>query len=338
VVKLLGDQVVDPGDFETREEIENIEKEVSDKGGREHTLLINVKRVSVDGGTLLYACREITARKRAQEELQKAHDELEEKVKERTNELTQTNDLLQAEIRNHKRAEEQIHSLTQELIKAQETERQMISRELHDSVAQDLSSLKIACQTLLANEPQVSSQVKQKVSEMSEVLHRTVMAVRDLSYSLRPPGLDGIGLVEVISQYCDDFFEKSGIQVDFHSAGVDSTKLDFDMEINLYRLVQEGLTNIIKHADATYATIGLVGAFPNIILRIEDDGKGFDVEKRLANASHKKRMGLQSMKQRIRLLGGQMLIQSRPGRGTKLSMKIPYREKENGSKNDHINR
>jgi signal transduction histidine kinase len=110
------------------------------------------------------------------------------------------------------------------------------------------------------------------------------------------------------------------------------------MEINLYRLVQEGLTNIIKHADATYATIGLVGAFPNIILRIEDDGKGFDVEKRLANASHKKRMGLQSMKQRIRLLGGQMLIQSRPGRGTKLSMKIPYREKENGSKNDHINR
>jgi PAS domain S-box-containing protein len=338
VVKLLGDQVVDPGDFETREEIENIEKEVSDKGGREHTLLINVKRVSVDGGTLLYACREITARKRAQEELQKAHDELEEKVKERTNELTQTNDLLQAEIRNHKRAEEQIHSLTQELIKAQETERQMISRELHDSVAQDLSSLKIACQTLLANEPQVSSQVKQKVSEMSEVLHRTVMAVRDLSYSLRPPGLDGIGLVEVISQYCDDFFEKSGIQVDFHSAGVGSTKLDFDMEINLYRLVQEGLTNIIKHADATYAKIGLVGAFPNIILRIEDDGKGFDVEKRLANASHEKRMGLQSMKQRIRLLGGQMLIQSRPGRGTKLSMKIPYREKENGSKNDHINR
>lgn len=164
------------------------------------------------------------------------------------------------------------------------------------------------------------------------------MVVRDLSYSLRPPGLDGIGLVKVISQYCDEFSEKSGIQVDFHSAGVDSTKLDFDMEINLYRLVQEGLTNIIKHADAAYAKIGLVGAFPNIILRIEDDGKGFDVEKRLANASHQKRMGLQSMKQRVRLLGGQMLIQSRPGRGTKLSMKLPYRERKNASKDNHIDR
>ena len=338
VVKLLGDQLVDPGNFESVEEIENIEKDICDKGGAEHTLLINVKRVSVDGGTLLYACRDVTARKQAEKALQEAYDELEEKVKERTNELKQTNDLLQAEIRDHKQAEEQIHSLTQELIKAQETERQMISRELHDSVAQDLSSLKIACQTLIANEPQLSSQAKQKVSEMSEVLRRTVMAVRDLSYNLRPLGLDGIGLVEVISQYCDDFSEKSGIQVDFHSAGIDSTKLDFDMEINLYRLVQEGLTNIVKHADAACAKIGLVGAFPNIILRIEDDGKGFDVEERLAKASHEKRMGLQSMRQRVRLLGGQLLIQSRPRQGKKLSMKIPYRENADDSKDNHIDR
>ena len=173
---------------------------------------------------------------------------------------------------------------------------------------------------------------------MSEVLYRTIMAVRDLSYNLRPPALDGIGLVEVISQYCDDFSEKSGIQVDFHSAGVDSLKFNFDMEINVYRLVQEGLTNIVKHADAAHAKIGLVGAFPNIILRIEDDGKGFDVEKRLVNASHEKRMGLQSMKQRVRLLGGQMTIESRSKKGTKLFIKIPYREKESGSKDNHIDR
>ena len=338
VFKLLGDQLIDPKEFETVEERQNIEKEIRDKGGKEHTLLVNVKRVSVDGGTLLYACRDITARKRAEEALKKAYDDLEEKVKERTNDLKQTNNLLQAEIREHRQAEEQIYTLTQELIKAQETERQMISRELHDSVAQDLSSLKIACQTLLVNEPQVSSQVKERVSEMSEVLRRTVMAIRDLSYNLRPPGLDGMGLVEVISQYCDDFSEKTGIQVDFHAAGVDSTRLNFDMEINLYRLVQEGLTNIMKHADAVHAKVVLVGAFPHIILRIEDDGKGFVVEKRLANASHDKRMGLPSMKQRVRLLGGQMIIQSRPGQGTKLSMKIPYREKKNGPKDNHINR
>jgi signal transduction histidine kinase len=248
----------------------------------------------------------------------------------------EANTLLKGEIRERKDAEEEIHTLTQALMKAQETERQLISRELHDCVAQDLSSLKIACQTLLANQPEASHQVKQKIGEMSEILHRTVMAVRDLSYDLRPAGLDELGLVGAISQYCDDFSEKSSLQLSFHSAGVDSSNLDFDTEINLYRLVQEGLTNIVKHADATHGTISLVGAFPNIILRVEDNGKGFDMEKHLAEKIHEKRMGLWGMKQRVRSLGGEIVIKSRPGKGTKLSIKIPYRERENGSEKNRI--
>ena len=108
-------------------------------------------------------------------------------------------------------------------------------------------------------------------------------------------------------------------------------KLDFDTEINLYRLIQESLTNIKKHADADHVTIRLVAAFPNIILRIEDNGKGFDVQKRLSTLSEEKRMGIRSMEQRAKLLQGEMEIQSKPMQGTKISIMLPYKDKKSGS-------
>jgi signal transduction histidine kinase len=108
-------------------------------------------------------------------------------------------------------------------------------------------------------------------------------------------------------------------------------KLDFDTEINLYRLIQEGLVNIKKHADASNVTVKLVAAFPNIILRIEDNGRGFDVQKRLATITKEKRMGIRSMEQRVKLLQGEMEILSKPMQGTKISIKFPYKDKKSGS-------
>jgi signal transduction histidine kinase len=108
--------------------------------------------------------------------------------------------------------------------------------------------------------------------------------------------------------------------------------LDFDTEINLYRLTQESLTNIKKHADADQVTIRLVAAFPNIILRIEDNGKGFDVQERLATLSEEKRMGIRSMEQRAKLFHGEMDIQSRPMLGTKISITLPYKDENSDSK------
>jgi signal transduction histidine kinase len=93
----------------------------------------------------------------------------------------------------------------------------------------------------------------------------------------------------------------------------------------MYRLVQESLNNIMKHAEAKRATIKLVASFPKIILRISDDGKGFDIKNRLAEAINEKRMGLRSMKERVSLLGGRMRINSRPGKGTKIFIDVPYK-------------
>jgi PAS domain S-box-containing protein len=234
-------------------------------------------------------------------------------------------------ITERKQAEEQIHALTQELMKAQENERQMISCYLHDNMAQNLSALIIDCETLLDNQPSIRPEIRQKVSEMSKMLRECIKEVRNLSYDLRPPVLDELGLVQALFQYCDDFSEDNGINVDFHSAGMKDLQLDFDIEINLYRLIQEGLVNIKKHAAASHVTIRLVAAFPNIILRIDDDGIGFDVQKRMATITKEKRMGIRSMEERAKLLKGEMEIQSKPDQGTKISIKFPYKGKKHGS-------
>jgi PAS domain S-box-containing protein len=230
-------------------------------------------------------------------------------------------------ITERKRAEEHIRTLTQQLIKTQENERRMISGELHDRIGQDLSMLKIGCDTLFDNQPEVPPEVSQRASELSKILQRSIMSVRDLAYDLRPSGLDQLGLVHTIFQYCEDFSEKTGLKVDFNSAGMDEIKLDFNTEINLYRLVQEGLGNIMKHADTGQAIIRLVASHPNIILRIEDNGKGFDVKDRLAAASREKRMGLRGMEERVSLLEGKMRIQSRPTKGAKIFIEVPNKEK-----------
>jgi PAS domain S-box-containing protein len=234
------------------------------------------------------------------------------------------------DITERKRDEERIHTLSQELLKAQENKSQRISRYLHDHVAQDLSTLKIGCETLFDDYPDAPPEKKKRVSELSEIIQGTITAIRGLAYDLRPPGLDQLGLIQSVFQYCEDFSENTGLSVDFKAAGMDGLRVDPDIEINLYRLVQEGLNNIKKHAEADHVIVRLVASFPNIILRIEDDGKGFDVEGRLLRAFKEKRMGLGSMEERVSLLNGSLSIQSRLMEGTKIFIEIPFKEKKNG--------
>jgi PAS domain S-box-containing protein len=228
------------------------------------------------------------------------------------------------DITDQKQANEQIRSLSQQIIKAQEDERQMISRELHDRVAQDLSTVLIGLNTISDHLPNVTPEVQKKALEFSEILKETINVVRDLSFDLRLPGLDGIGLIPALSMYCKEFAEKHSLNVDFQSSGMKDLRLDFETEMNLYRLIQEGLNNIHKHAAASLATVKFVGTCPNIILRINDDGKGFDVEKRSGTAYSEKRMGLRSMAERVRLIQGEMTIQSQPMKGTRIFIKFPY--------------
>jgi len=232
-----------------------------------------------------------------------------------------------------KQAEERIRTLTQKLIKAHENERQRLFRGLHDSVAQNLSALKIGVETLFDPFPEVPEEIGRRLSECSGILSGLVVEIRNLSYDLCPVCLDELGLGKAVSQFCDEFSARTAIPVNFIHFGIDNVKLDPDMEINLYRLIQEALENVKNHADAGNVTIRLVASFPRVILRIEDNGKGFDVENRLISASKEKRLGLYSMQERVRLLDGKMSIRSKPMRGTKIRIEVPFRPKNdfNGS-------
>ena len=243
------------------------------------------------------------------------------------------------DITERKLAEDRIHWLTHEMIRVQENERQRISRELHDRVAQNLSMIKILTdQALYTRSDAGSSRAGDGIAKISSALQEAINTVRNLAYDLRPPAIDDMGLVHAIFQYCEEFSERTGLTIDFSSAGLENAAPDSDMEINLYRLIQEGLNNIHKHAEAGRATVKLVGAFPNIILRIEDDGKGFDVNARLAESTHEKRMGLQSMGERVHLLGGTMQIQSRHMKGTKIIVRIPSKETKRDAQENPVDR
>lgn len=236
------------------------------------------------------------------------------------------------DITHRKRTEKHIHLLTQDLIKAQENERSRIARDLHDQVAQNLGALKITCNSLSLNQLENPATMEEKLRDFSDILSESIDSVRDIAYNLRPPNLDQLGLIVTIAQYCDDFMDKSGIEVDFFSAGMEKMKLDFDTEINLYRLIQESLGNIKKHSQAKKSVVRIVASSPDIIVRIEDDGKGFNVEERMIEASHEKRMGLKSMEERVSLLNGTMTIKSKIDAGTQIVIKVKYSSTEQTDK------
>jgi signal transduction histidine kinase len=135
--------------------------------------------------------------------------------------------------------------------------------------------------------------------------------------------MDHLGLARTVFEYAKDFSERNDVHIDFYSAGMEDLKLDFDTEINLFRIIQEALRNIGKHANATDAVIRLVASCPNIILRIEDNGQGFVVNEQLRRALRDKHMGLSSMEERVKLLGGVIKIQSQPHESTRISIEVP---------------
>jgi PAS domain S-box-containing protein len=239
------------------------------------------------------------------------------------------------DISERKLMEEHLRVLPQKLLQAQEKARQRIARDLHDQIAQDLFTVKIACETLFDNEPDAPLEARHRLLDLTRMVQGSIVAVRNLAYDLRPPGLDQRGLVRTISQYCQDFSDRHGVSVDFHAAGLDALKLDFDTEINLYRLVQEALNNVKKHAHAKHVTVRMIGSSLNIVLRIEDDGKGFEVNERLASAVKEKRLGLRSMEERVRLLEGQIRIHSQAMEGTRIFIEVPNKGKKNAAKQKH---
>ncbi len=228
-----------------------------------------------------------------------------------------------SDITERKNADEKIHALSQSLMQAQEKERYLISCELHDSIAQNLSALKINNDLIYNDIPMIFPDLREKLTASSRLILQTIVAVRSLAYDLRLPGLEEFGLLKALEIHCEEASEKGNVKFDFQSSGMFAIDLDRNMEIHIYRLIQEGMNNILKHAESDSATILLLGSSPNIILHIRDNGRGFDVKAQELLSAATKRMGIRGMQERVNMIHGSMAIKSQPMKGTQISIKIP---------------
>jgi signal transduction histidine kinase len=223
-----------------------------------------------------------------------------------------------------KRATENIRALTGQLIAAQESERTRIARDLHDNVAQDLSTLKISFETLLDRKPGADPALRERLDALAGLLGRCIGSVRDLALTLRPPDLEYLGLAKSLRRLCEDFMAASGLATSFTAVGLERIAPDHDVAINLYRIAQEALSNARRHSDASSVSVRLMESHPRLILRVADDGQGFDPDQVPTDETGRRRMGLVNMRERAALFGGSLRVVSGPGQGTTIVAAIPY--------------
>lgn len=212
-----------------------------------------------------------------------------------------------------------------QIIEAQESERKRISRELHDEIGQALTAIKFNLDMIDKDLPQTSSPIKERLGEAKSLSNQTLTAMRQLAMDLRPTMLDHLGLIPTLRWYVQNFSTRLNIRSDFQAIGFEE-KLPPQIETAFYRIVQEALNNIAKHAGADHIEISLEQRDSIIRASVKDNGKGFDPDKVLPPGSPERGFGITGIQERVSLLGGQVHIQSRPGFGTHIHMEVPYRK------------
>jgi signal transduction histidine kinase len=217
------------------------------------------------------------------------------------------------DITDRKRMEQEREQLLHRIVSTQEEERRRIARELHDELGQHITALKVGLEALQpANE---------SVQRMKELVSGIDRSVDRLTLELRPPALDDVGLDGAIGSLLDQFTAASGIRADVHSNGGDGERLPSPVETTLYRVLQEALTNVWKHSKAKSVSVILERQPVQVQMIVEDDGDGFEVSEE-GDGAHG-RFGLLGMRERISLIGGTFNIESAPGQGTTLYVRVP---------------
>ncbi|HMB18682.1 MAG TPA: GAF domain-containing sensor histidine kinase [Gaiellaceae bacterium] len=203
------------------------------------------------------------------------------------------------------------------VVAGQELERQRLARELHDETGQALTSILLGLKAI--EEAGNGQDVRRSVLELRELVVGTLQDVRRLAVELRPKALDDFGLIAALQRLAETFAEQTGIRMHVEAALGDS-RLPAETETALYRIVQEALTNVIKHAQAGTVSVVLTRKGDRVVAVIEDDGRGFDPED-----MRDERLGLLGMRERIALVDGQLSVESRPGEGTTIAVEVPSR-------------
>ena len=201
------------------------------------------------------------------------------------------------------------------VVSAQELERQRLARELHDETGQALTSILLGLKTV--EDAGSAEDLARAAGELRELVVTTLQDVRRLAVELRPKALDDFGLVSALERLADSFREQTGIKVDLESR-LGEERLPFDIETALYRITQEALTNVVKHARAKRVSIVLTKRDGAVSAVIEDDGRGFGDDE-----SGNDGLGLLGMRERVALVNGRLSVESSPDTGTTLSIEVP---------------
>jgi PAS domain S-box-containing protein len=261
---------------------------------------------------------DVTARTNAEELLRHAHDELEERVRERTVELAGANTALQLEIVERERAEVARRELLARLVFAQEDERRRIAREMHDQLGEQLTALGLhvrGLQEAVTGTPALS----ERAATLERVTQELDRSVDELVWALRPTALDDLGLRAALENYLQDWSSRVGVTAELHTAGLADDRMTTEIETTLYRIAQEALNNVAKHARATSVAVLLERRPDHISLVIEDNGVGFDSA---AAGRTGQGFGLLGMQERAALIGANLEIESEAGGGTSILVRI----------------
>lgn len=222
------------------------------------------------------------------------------------------------DITERKTAEEALMNLSGQLIQAREDECARIARELHDDVSQSMALISLGLDQLRQDPPESKAELREIAQEILIQTKELSTEIHRMSRDLHPSKLDQLGLVTALRGLCKELSAGYGLRIEFTHADVPMT-LQKEISICLYRVVQEALSNVIKYSGAKEAFVDLRCSGQSLFLRVDDLGKGFDVE----SASSKRGLGLLSMRERLRLVGGTVLIESRLLKGTRIDVSVP---------------
>ena len=298
-------------DQESIEPLE-LEQECPESGRR--TVLIDACRVHPDGeNQILVAMEDITAQRRAERILVEEQQRLQRSVRVGETALHDSEAALL-----HTR--EELRALTASLLNTQEEERRRVSRELHDDLSQKVAKLQFDVESLEQRLPPHLMDGKKPLLAIRDEIGTLANDLRRIAHQLHPAALDHLGLAVAIRTYSREFSEREGFPVQFTARKVPA-RIPPDVASSLYRIVQEALRNVAKHAGKTSVKITLAGGSKQLSLSIRDHGMGFDKH----SVQHKGGLGLIGMQERVRLVRGEFSLEAQPGRGTAIMVRVPLK-------------
>jgi len=261
-------------------------------------------------------------KKKVDDELEEYRNHLVSLVKQRTNELTNANARLVGEIESHEKTQEELRHLSIQTEKIREEEKYEISRKVHDELGQLLTAMKMDLLQLDKKIPQENSDLHQRADSIVDLIDDTIRSVQGIAMELRPPILDAFGLCEALAWQADEYEKRFGIQFDLNYLQK-NIELNKDLEVTLFRIFQESVTNVVRHSEASQVRVGVFHENGQLVMTIQDNGIGIQKDKIEDSNS----IGLIGIRERVRSWNGEVRFLGTDGKGTKVEVRVPIASK-----------